>query len=294
MRFEVEIIEPHGFCSGVAGALHKAFDALGDHGGAVWCLHELVHNETVVKDFELRGMKFVESLGEVPHGATVVFSAHGVSPAVRREAEMRALHVVDATCPFVARVHRTVKAAAERGAPVVVIGNAKHAEVIGVAGEAEGGRVAVVRSVADVDGIDFPANSEVVVVSQTTLSADEVADVSAALKAKFPKASFSPASEVCNATRDRQRAVREFAESHPGAGVLVLGSANSSNTRRLAEIAEGAGARAWRAGNMDELAAIDFGGVQTVGVTSGASTPESFLREAVDRVTASAQADGRR
>jgi 4-hydroxy-3-methylbut-2-enyl diphosphate reductase len=281
MPLNVETIEPHGFCSGVAGALQKAFGALGDHGGTVYCLHELVHNETVVKDFELRGMKFVESLGEVPHGATVVFSAHGVAPAVRREAEMRALHVVDATCPFVARVHRTVKAAAERGVPVVIVGNAKHAEVIGVAGEAEGGRVAVVRSAAEVDGIGFPADSEVVVVSQTTLSADEVAEAAAALKAKFPKASFSPASEVCNATRDRQRAVREFAEGHPGAGVLVLGSASSSNTRRLAEIAEAAGARAWRAGNMDELAAIDFGGICAVGVTSGASTPESFLRDAI-------------
>lgn len=279
---EVRTIEPHGFCSGVSAALHKAFGALGDHGGTVYCLHELVHNETVVRDFELRGMKFVESLDDVPHGATVVFSAHGVSPAVRRAAEMRALHVVDATCPFVARVHRTVAAAAERGVPVVVIGNAKHAEVIGVAGETgDSGKVAVVRTVADVAGIPFDESSEVVVVSQTTLSADEVADVTASLKSRFPRASFSPSSEVCNATRDRQRAVREFAKANPGAGVLVLGSANSSNTRRLAEIAEAAGVKAWRAGNMDELAAIDFGPTGVLGVTSGASTPESFLDQAV-------------
>ena len=275
-------IEPHGFCSGVSAALHKAFGALGDHGGTVYCLHELVHNETVVRDFELRGMKFVESLDDVPHGATVVFSAHGVSPAVRRAAEMRALHVVDATCPFVARVDRAVAAAAERGGPVVVIGNAKHAEVVGVAGEAgDSGKVAVVRSVPDVAGIPFDESSEVVVVSQTTLSADEVADVAAALKSRFPKASFSHSSEVCNATRDRQRSVREFAKANPGAGVLVLGSANSSNTRRLAEIAEAAGAKAWRAGNMDELSSIDFGPVGVLGVTSGASTPESFLDQAV-------------
>ena len=281
MRFKVEIIEPHGFCSGVAGALRKALGALDGEAGTVYCLHQLVHNENVVGDFERRGMKFVEALDEVPRGAKVVFSAHGVSPAVRAEAGQRELRVVDATCPFVARVHRTVKAASERGVPVVVIGNARHAEVMGVAGEAEPGRVAVVRTAEDVAGVDFPVGSEVVVVSQTTLSADEVAGVSEALKAKFPKATFSPASEVCNATRDRQRAVREFAKGHPGAGVLVLGSANSSNTRRLAEIAEASGARAWRAGSMEELAAIDFGGIGVLGVTSGASTPESFLGEAV-------------
>ena len=280
--FKVVTIEPHGFCSGVAGALRKAFHALGDHGGTVYCLHELVHNETVVRDFELRGMKFVESLDEVPHGATVVFSAHGVSPAVRKEAELRALHVVDATCPFVARVHRTVKAAAEAGSAVAIIGNAGHAEVVGVAGEAgDAKRVAVIRSADDVAGLPFAEDEAVTVVSQTTLSADEVAETAAAIRARYPKAAFSPASEVCSATLDRQRAVREFAKLHPGAGVLVLGSANSSNTRRLAEIAAAAGAKAWRAGSMDELKAIDFGGTKVLGITSGASTPESFLQAAV-------------
>ena len=281
---KVEVISPHGFCSGVSGALSKAFDALGDAGESVYCLHELVHNETVVRDFELRGMKFVASLAEVPEDATVLFSAHGVSPAVRDEARRRGLRVVDATCPFVARVHRTVSAAAAAGNPVVVIGNARHAEVIGVAGEAPADGVAVVGRLADVDGVPFPEDATVTVVSQTTLSADEVADVAAALARRYPRAVFSPASEVCNATRDRQRAVRMFAEAHPGAGVLVLGSANSSNTKRLAEIAVAAGARAWRAGNPAELDAIDLSGVELLGVTSGASTPESFLQDSLLRL----------
>ena len=278
----ISILEPHGFCSGVSAAIRRGFEALGNGGKPVYCLHELVHNATVVRDFELRGMRFVDSVDDVPEGGTVLFSAHGVSPAVRAAASRRALSVVDATCPFVARVHRTVRAAAERGIPSVVIGNAAHAEVIGVVGEAEGfAPVAVVRTAEDVARLDFPAGSQVAVVSQTTLCAGEVAECAEAIAARWPQAEFSPASEVCNATRERQMAVRKFASCGGGRGVLVIGSGNSSNTRRLVEIAAGAGARAWRAEDAAELGAIDFSGIEELGITSGASTPETVLHAVV-------------
>ena len=279
---KIETIEPHGFCSGVKAALEKALHALASSGaGPVCCLHEIVHNECVVAELRTKGLRFVADLSEVPAGATVLFSAHGVAPAVRREAQARGCRVVDATCPFVARVHRQVRTYADRGLGVVVVGHADHVEVRGVVGEARdaGACVAVVKDVADVAALPFPADGPVGAVCQTTLSADMVGSVFAALGARYPRLETTPASDACTATRDRQEAVRAFVAGG-GDGVLVLGSASSSNTRRLAETAEAAGARAWRAGDLRELAAIDFSGTDVLGVTSGASTPEAFFRAA--------------
>jgi len=265
---KVTVIEPHGFCAGVTAALRKAL-ALAE---PAYCLHELVHNEIVVADLRARGFAFVESVEEVPEGATVLFSAHGVAPGVRRRAAERRLKVVDATCPFVARVHAAARGFAARGLPVVVVGNPDHAEVAGIRGEAPSAQV--VRNLEEARGLLVPASGPAAalgVVSQTTMNADEVAEVVAELRRRFRVETMA---EVCNATKVRQDAVKAFG----GDALLVLGSATSSNTRRLCEVAR---CRTFRAGTPDEVAALDLSGVAELGVTSGASTPESFFREAV-------------
>ena len=273
----VEVLEPHGFCMGVRAAIDKALHALAVS-GPLFCLHQLVHNESVVADLRAKGMRVVEALAEVPEGGTVLFSAHGVGPEARHEAARRGLRVIDATCPFVARVHRQVRTYAARGLAVVVVGHADHVEVRGVVDEAReaGARVAVVATPEDVAACPLPPDAHIGVVSQTTLSDNVLKDVRTALRARCRHVETTPASEACTATRDRQEAVRRFV-ARGGDGVLVLGSATSSNTRRLAEIAEMGGARVWRVATDAELSGCDFTGIGTLGVTSGASTPEAFL-----------------
>jgi 4-hydroxy-3-methylbut-2-enyl diphosphate reductase len=286
---KVTVIEPHGFCAGVTAALRKALSLTAPqlptpqnpqthqptnpptHQPALFCLHELVHNEIVVEDLKKRGFVFVESIEDVPDGATVLFSAHGVSPAVVVRAEEKGLKVVDATCPFVARVHKAARDFAARGLHVVVIGNPGHAEVRGIVGEVEGATVLNPKTHQPTNPPTHQPSSPLGVVSQTTMNADEVREIVASLRERFEVETMA---DVCNATKERQDAVKAFA----GDALLVLGSANSSNTRRLCEVAR---CRAFRAGTMDEVKALDLSGVSELGVTSGASTPESFFREAV-------------
>ena len=264
---------------GVRAAVEKASRTLSlSSGKAVYCLHELVHNEQVVADLKARGLRFVESLDEVPDGATVLFSAHGVALAVRAEAQRRELAVVDATCPFVARAHRAVRDFAARGVPVVVVGRPEHAEVRGVMGACDGARV--VSTPEEVAALPFP-DGPVGVVCQTTLSSGTVRTVLDALRARYPHLETPPAADVCTATRDRQRAVADFVRGG-GDGVLVLGNIGSSNTNRLVEVARASGAAfAARAGTLEEIRTLDFAGVRRLGVTAGASTPEDFFRCAV-------------
>ena len=280
---KVEVIEPHGFCMGVRAAVEKASRTLSlSSGKVVYCLHELVHNEQVVADLKARGMRFVESLDDVPDGATVLFSAHGVAPAVRAEARRRGLAVVDATCPFVERAHRAARAFAARGVPVAVVGHAEHAEVRGIVGEISA--CSVVASAEEVAALPYPESSPLGVLCQTTLSSGTVRAVLDALRARYPHLETPPAADICRATRDRQTAVAEFVRGG-GDGVLVLGSAGSSNTNRLVEVARGAGAAfAARAGTLDEVRALDFAGIGRIGVTSGASTPEEFLDRVVSLI----------
>ena len=275
----VEVIEPHGFCSGVTVAVRKAEAALA-RTGVVYCLHDLVHNETVVERMRAAGLRFVTSLAEVPSGATVLLSAHGTGPDVRAEAVRRGLAVVDATCPFVARVHRQVCAYAARKLPVVVVGHAAHVEVMGVVAEARaaGAQVAVVAKPEEVAQVPFPPGSTIGVVCQTTLSGEQVQAVLAALRVRYPDFETTPSADVCTATRDRQDAVRAFV-ARGGDSVLVLGSATSSNTRRLAEIAEQSGAHVWCVLDEKHLENIDFSGVRRLGITSGASTPEEVFEK---------------
>ena len=271
---QVEVLEPHGFCAGVTAALRKALALVRDGAAdTVYCLHELVHNEIVVGDLTRRGFKFVESVADIPEGATVLFSAHGVSPAVRRAAAARRLKVVDATCPFVTRVHTAAREFAARGLPVVVIGHENHAEVKGIVGEVSdvAGHSPAITANSPTLSTDLGGAQTIGVVSQTTMNADEVAALVAQLKERFTVETMA---EVCNATKERQDAVKAF----DGDALLVLGSANSSNTRRLMEVAR---CRAFRAGTLEEVRALDLRGVRRLGVTSGASTPESFLAEAV-------------
>ena len=262
----VEAIEPHGLCAGVNAAISRALSLKN-----VYCLHALVHNEIVVEELRKRGFKFVESLAEIPDGATVLFSAHGVAPKVREAAKARGIRVVDATCPFVERVHKAAREFAAKGLRVVVIGHPGHIEVKGIVGEV--GEAVVISNVAAAR--EFCAATGTAeclgVVSQTTMNADEVAEIVAALKPRFE---VETTAEVCNATKLRQDAVKAFG----GDAVLVLGSASSSNTARLCECAP---CRAFRAGTMDEVKSLDLSGVTHLGVTSGASTPEEFLKAAV-------------
>jgi len=271
---KIVAIEPHGFCAGVTNALRKADALLSTNPPvlqpfsppAIYCLHELVHNEIVVGELKRRGMVFVESLDEVPEGATVLFSAHGVSPAVRKEAEARKLKVVDATCPFVEKVHKAAREFAAKGLQVVVIGHPDHAEVKGITGEAPN---AIVLSSTSTSNLQ----PSIGVVSQTTMNADEVAKAVAELRRDYEVETMA---EVCRATKERQDAVKAF----DGDALLVLGSANSSNTRRLCEVATCP--KVFRAGTLDEVKALDLSGIDTLGVTSGASTPESFFADVID------------
>ena len=266
---KVEVIEPHGLCAGVNAAVAKALK-LRD----VYCLHELVHNEIVVGDLKALGFRFVERVEDVPEGETVVFSAHGVPPRVREVAVARHLKVIDATCPFVTKVHRAAKAFADRGLPVVILGDPKHVEFQGVAGEVgKGKRMTYEEAMSSCEAVRHNFHS-VGVVAQTTMNADDVARQVAELKKRY---AVETAAEVCRATKERQDAVRKFR----GDAVLVLGSRTSSNSKRLAEVARESGAQAFLAGTMDEVRALDFTGVETLGVTSGASTPERFFMEAI-------------
>ena len=263
---KLEIIEPHGLCAGVNAAIAKALTLKN-----VWCLHELVHNEIVTAELKALGFRFVEDVDEVPPGETVVFSAHGVSPQVRARAKARGLKVVDTTCPFVAKVHEAVRAFAAKGLPVVVIGTPDHVEVKGVVGEAED--VTVVRNLEEAKRLRLGKARHIGVVSQTTMDAEEVTKVADELKRRFEVEAMP---RVCTATRERQAAVRRFA----GDALLVLGSGHSSNVRRLCEIAS---CPVFRAGTMDEVrkAKEEMERYETVGVTSGASTPERFFESAV-------------
>lgn len=269
----VEVLHPHGFCAGVTAALKKALSLAGRSNGAVYCLHELVHNQIVVEGLRAKGFVFVEDIAEIPPDATVLFSAHGVSPKVRELAVQHGLEIVDATCPFVTRVHKAARDFVQRGLPVVVLGHSGHAEARGIVGEIEslGG---MCQCTADAQSVSFPDGAKIGVVSQTTMNADDVAFSVEKLRMRYDVETMA---EVCNATKERQDAVKSF----DGDAVLVLGSANSSNTRRLCEVAR---CRTFRAGTLDEVRALDLSSIDRLGVTSGASTPEDFFNEVISEL----------
>jgi len=282
MSKRIIVVEPHGFCSGVARAVESAQKILDlNQGKPVFCLNEIVHNRQIVGHFKERGMIFVRSVEDVPEGSLLLLSAHGVSPEVRINAVSRALRVVDAVCPFVSKVHAEVRGFTNQGLAVICIGHRNHEEVIGVVGEAPD-VVRVVESVAEVQALDIPDAVAPGVVTQTTLGAVQVDQVMAALKKRWPSLKVPHSTDLCYATRNRQSAVKMLAECCQR--VLVLGSANSSNSLRLAECAEAEGTHSTLISELKDLDRLNWHAINAVGVTSGASTPEDFLNQAVRRL----------
>lgn len=275
---KLSVAEPHGMCSGVARALEMAHRTLEAHPGeTLWCFHELVHNEHVVAELQARGAVFVDEIDAIPEGARVLFSAHGVSPAVQAAAQARHLEIVDATCPFVAKVHAEARRFASEEAVIALVGHKGHDEVVGILGEAPE-QIHVVESTEDVTALrEQISQPSLVVLSQTTVSGAMYEARVNDLKAVGFEVVLPKTLDICYATRERQQAVRELAQQVDC--VLVLGSRNSSNSKRLVEVAESAGCRAHLIASLDELSAVDLTEVQHLGITSGASTPETLLNE---------------
>ena len=272
------LISPHGFCAGVERAAQIAEAMLRKYPAPVYCLKQIVHNRQIIEELQSKGMVFVHDIREVPRGATVLFSAHGIPPAIREAARELGLNTVDATCPFVTKVHHEVKRFASQGYSILLIGHHQHDEIIGVAGEAPG-QVTVIATAEDARSVKVPDPGKVAVLTQTTLSMDEVAHVMKVLRERFPQLKEPSESDICYATRNRQQAIRLFARQADA--VIVLGAENSSNTNRLVEVARAEGCSAYLASTLEKLDAIPLGNVTRLGITAGASTPESFVKAAI-------------
>ncbi len=274
----VILAQPRGFCAGVERAIEIVERVLARHGAPVYVRKQIVHNAHVVADLESRGAVFVDELDEVPAGATVVFSAHGVSPQVRDDAAARALAVVDATCPLVAKVHAEARRATRDGGTLLLIGHAGHEEVEGTSGEAPG-RVVVVDGEQAARRVQVDTSSPVSYLMQTTLAVDEAAATADVLAERFPGITGPATDDICYATTNRQQAVRAIAER---CGlVLVVGSRNSSNSVRLVEVAERAGAQAHLVEDAEQVDLRWLAGARTVGLTAGASAPPHLVDDLV-------------
>ena len=270
---------PRGFCAGVDRAIDIVDMALQIYGAPVYVRHEIVHNRHVVEDLRARGAVFVDELRDVPRGAVVIFSAHGVSPAVRREAAERGLRALDATCPLVTKVHLEALRYARDGYTIVLVGHRGHVEVEGTMGEAPEA-IRLVESVADVDALDLPDASRVAYITQTTLSVDDVRAIVDALRRRFPAVREPAKADICYATQNRQDAVKELARRCRS--ILVVGAPASSNANRLVEVAAALGAQAHLIESADDIRDEWLAG--DVGITAGASTPEAVVQACVERV----------
>lgn len=287
---QVLLARPRSFCGGVKGAIRLTEEALAINGAPVYVLHEIVHNRHVVDHFKERGVVFVPDIAEVPAGELLVFSAHGVGQAERERAARRGLRVVDATCPLVAKVHAKAKSFAERGLHVVLIGKKGHDEVMGVMGEAPDS-IQLVENLEDIEQLDLDGGRNIAVLTQTTLIPHQVEDLIAALEQRFPGRIVPPGLDVCYASQERQHAVRRVA---PHCDLmLVLGSPNSSNSKRLVEEAAQVGTSARLVDDESEVDLAWLSGVQTLGLTAGASAPESLLERMIDFVGSLGECDVR-
>jgi 4-hydroxy-3-methylbut-2-enyl diphosphate reductase len=278
---QVLLANPRGFCAGVDRAIEIVERALTLHGAPIYVRHEVVHNKFVVNDLRNKGAVFVEELAEVPSGSTVIFSAHGVSQDVRREADARGLKVFDATCPLVTKVHVEVAKMRDQGREIVMIGHRGHPEVEGTMGQSEGG-MHLVEGPDDVNSLKVGDENNLAYVTQTTLSMDDAARTVAALKKRFPKIVGPKKDDICYATQNRQDAIKTLAQRCDV--VIVVGSPNSSNSNRLREVAEQLGVPSYMVDNATELQPEWVAGKKTVGVTAGASAPEILVREVIDRL----------
>lgn len=273
----VLLASPRGYCAGVDRAVVTVEQALAQHGAPVYVRKQIVHNQHVVAELERAGAVFVDEVDAVPEGALVVFSAHGVSPAVVADAAERGLHAIDATCPLVTKVHREAQRFARDGAHMLLVGHAGHEEVEGTMGEAPG-RMTLVQSPREADVVEVPTHGRLVWLSQTTLSVDETMETVRRLRIRFPHLEDPPSDDICYATQNRQVAMKKIAPACDL--VVVVGSANSSNTVRLVDVALEAGARAaHRVDASTEIRQEWLAGVATIGVSSGASVPEVLVDE---------------
>ena len=281
----IYLASPRGFCAGVDRAIDIVERALQIFGAPVYVRHEVVHNRFVVEDLTAKGAVFVEELDEVPDDATVIFSAHGVSQQVRREAESRALKVFDATCPLVTKVHLEVSRHALAAEEVVLIGHAGHPEVEGTMGQYDhgaGGDIYLVETVEDIASLQVRDPSRLAYVTQTTLSVDDTRQIIDALRQRFPGIKGQRKDDICYATQNRQDAVRELASKVDV--VLVLGSTNSSNSNRLRELAEKQGVAAYLIDGADDIDTSWFAAAAAVGITAGASAPEVLVQQVIARL----------
>lgn len=281
---KILLANPRGFCAGVDRAISIVENALAKFGAPIYVRHEVVHNRYVVESLRQAGARFVEELSEVPDGQIVIFSAHGVSKAVREEARLRGLRVFDATCPLVSKVHMEVHRASRKAQEVIMIGHAGHPEVEGTIGQYESPQAGMylVEDEADVAALQVKDAGHLHFVTQTTLSVDETKSVIAALQQQFPAIQGPRKDDICYATQNRQDAVRELAAQVDL--FIVVGSRNSSNSNRLRELAERLGTHAYLVDDADQLQAEWFQGVATVGVTAGASAPEVLVQQVVARL----------
>lgn len=276
------IAAPRGFCAGVDRAIEIVERSLERFGKPVYVRHEIVHNKFVVDSLKAKGAVFVEELDQVPDGVPVVFSAHGVPKVVPEEATSRGLDWLDATCPLVSKVHRQAERKVEAGKHILFVGHKGHPEVIGTMGQVPQGSITLVETIDDVAALDFPSDAPLAYLTQTTLSVDDTAAIIAALTARFPQIAGPRAEDICYATSNRQASVKAIAGRCQL--VLVIGAPNSSNSVRLVEVAEREGTPARLIQRAAEIEEAWLDGVETLGLTAGASAPERLVREVVDRL----------
>lgn len=273
--------KPRGFCAGVVRAIEIVEKALQKWGPPIYVKHEIVHNRHVVEGLRKKGAIFIEDLADVPSGARLIYSAHGVPPSVRQEAKDRGLIEIDATCGLVTKVHSAAKRFADKGYHIILIGHRTHVEIIGTAGEAPD-RTTIVESVEDVQELPFTQQDKLFYITQTTLSLDDVSDITKALINRYPQIETLPSASICYATTNRQMALREITDQTDL--VLVVGDPTSSNSNRLREVATTRGIPAYLINGPDEISLEWLSGVKTIGLTAGASTPEDIVRLCIERL----------
>jgi 4-hydroxy-3-methylbut-2-enyl diphosphate reductase len=283
MTQEILLAEPRGFCAGVDRAIEIVEKALVKFGAPIYVRHEIVHNTYVVNDLKQKGAIFIEELADVPPGATLIFSAHGVSKATHEEAAARGFQIFDATCPLVTKVHVEVAKLHKEGYEFIMIGHKGHPEVEGTMGQLDSG-IHLVEDVADVALVNPAQTDKLAVVTQTTLSVDDAAQISAAVRARFPKVREPKQQDICYATQNRQDAVKLMSPQVDV--VIVVGSPTSSNSNRLREVARKLGTQSYMVDSADELQAAWFEGCRRVGLTAGASAPEVLVKAVIDRIKA--------
>ena len=280
---EILLANPRGFCAGVDRAIEIVNQAIDKFGTPVYVRHEVVHNRTVVSELKEKGAIFVDELGDVPSGALLIFSAHGVSKAVRKEAEDKQLRIFDATCPLVTKVHNEVRRFSREKRETILIGHEGHPEVEGTLGQFEDkSKIHLIENVSDVSNLDLQVPEKVAYVTQTTLSVEDTAEVITALREKLPKIIGPKKDDICYATQNRQDAVRELSASCDL--ILVVGSVNSSNSNRLKELAERLGVKSYLIDSKEDIRVEWLAGVKKLGLTSGASAPESLVREVIEKL----------